>query len=169
MDIINREPEPEASEAFHICDERSANWLLRKLGNIEAEQRRVQAQAEAICKSLDNDAASLRYLYGSQLEAWVRAELQRRGGRSKSLKLLQGTCSFRTVPRSLKITDEQAAKEYAQATAMPQAVEQIERLRTAVYCVLARRALEETGEVLPGIEIVPERESFCTRFGKDAE
>ncbi len=35
----------------------------------------------------------------------------------------------------------------------------------AAYRQAAEKALGETGEPLPGVEVVPERESFTIRFG----
>ncbi len=37
---------------------------------------------------------------------------------------------------------------------------------TGAYLEAARKTLAETGELLPGVEIAPERESFSVRFGK---
>ena len=86
--IDTMEPEVETTEAeqFQIDSDRAAEWLLRKLANIEAEKARVTAQAAAIVKSLDADAERLRFLFGSQLEAYCRAKMGQ--GRGKSVRFL---------------------------------------------------------------------------------
>ncbi len=64
--------------AFHITDESSANWYLRKLANIEVEKQRITAQTEKMIKELETDAAGLKFLYESELQEYVRRELAQR-------------------------------------------------------------------------------------------
>ena len=75
-------------EQFHISDEAAANWLLRKLANIEAEKTRVKAQALEIVAALDADAARLRHLYEGELQAFACERLAANGNRTKTLCLL---------------------------------------------------------------------------------
>lgn len=168
---IDTPAEPTDREEFHITDESSACWLLRQLANIQAEQQRIKAQAEAMIARLQTDHDRLTHLFGNELEAWARTELLRRGGRRKSLHTLQGSLGFRTVPASVRITDERAALDYARARPeqFPRAVYTEERLRTGVYSVLAKRAMQQTGEVMPGVELIPEREAFRIQFRTESE
>jgi phage host-nuclease inhibitor protein Gam len=155
----------EEPEQFTIDTIERANWYLRKLANLEAEKRRVLAQAEQIVTQLDADAESLRYLYQSSLENLVRQELARTGNRRKSLTLLQGTCSFRTVAPSVKIADTQAALLFVKES-LPEMVRTVETLDLIAYKERAESRLRADGELLPGVEVVPERESFSVRFGR---
>jgi phage host-nuclease inhibitor protein Gam len=148
---------------FTIESDRAAEWLLRKLANIEAEKARVQAQAAAIMSQLESDAESLRFLYAVQLEAYCRSKLEAAGGRRKSITFLQGTCAFRTVPPGLRITDFDAALSYA-ASVLPGLIQTVTTLDRAAYRDMAVQRLNETGELLPGVEATPERESFTIRF-----
>src|SRR5947209_5050438 len=108
IDMIEPEVETtEQAEAFTIDSDRAAEWLLRKLANLESEKARVQAQAAAIVKALDSDAERLNYLYGAQLEHYCRAKMEQ--GRGKSVRFLQGTCAFRTVPAGVRVADAGAA------------------------------------------------------------
>ena len=50
---------PAPAEPFMVNDEKSANWYLRKLANIDAEQKRVQTQAAQIVAQLAADADGL--------------------------------------------------------------------------------------------------------------
>jgi hypothetical protein len=154
----------EEADGFHITSDAAANWLLRKLANIEAEQRRVQAQAAQIVKQLESDAARLRYLYEAELEAYVRERLQAEGNRRRSVTFLQGTCAFRIVPGGVRITDPLAALDYA-SRCLPEAVKTQQVLDTARY----RQVVEETGELLPGVEVTPAQEAFRVTFGKREE
>ena len=154
---------------FEINDEGSANWYLRKLRNLENEKATIQAQAAAMVKALDADIHRLEFMYGQQFQTWVRAELDRRGGKGKSLPLFQGTASFRTVPRSLRVLNSREAMEYAKLQGWD-VIKTVESLDADGYKKQATAALGETGEVLPGIEIVEGRESFTIKYAtaKDA-
>ena len=149
---------------FHIDSEGAANWYLRKLANIESEKQRIAAQAAKMLAALDADAQRLTRLYDGELQEYVRQELARQGNRRKSLHFLQGTTAFRTVPASVKVSDERAALAYARVS-LPDAVRSVETLDTAKYREAAETALS-FGEVLPGVETTPQRESFTVKFGK---
>ena len=45
----------------------------------------------------------------------------------------------------------------------------IEKLNATTYREEAARRMQQHGEILPGIERVPEQESFAIRFGKKEE
>ena len=152
---------------FCIDDMEKVEWLLRKLGNIEAEKKRVQAQAAAMVQQLDTDAGNLTRLFGDQLQAFVREELARRGGRRKSLTTLQGTCAFRLVPGGIRLTDPAAAFQHVkeQTGGYSELITLVEKLNLDQYRALAEQALNETGELLPGMEDVPDREAFSVKFG----
>jgi len=155
---------PACAEPFTINDEKSANWYLRKLANIDAEQQRVQTQALQIVAQLQNDADGLKHLYASQLEAYCRARLQETGNRRKSITLLQGTCAFRTVPAGFRLTDTNAALRFAKECGGM--LKTVESLDAEAYRAAADHALEAYGELYPGMENVPERVAFTVRFGK---
>lgn len=148
-------------EDFHITDDASANWYLRKIAALEDEKARVKAQCEAIVKRLDGDAEGLRRLYESELQTYVRQKLADSKSRRKSVHFLQGTAQFRTVPARVVITDPQAALDYARQH-LPDAVKVSESLHTDTY----RAAVEARGELLPGCDQEPERETFTLSFGK---
>ena len=155
---------PATAEPFMVNDEKSANWYLRKLANIDAEQKRVQMQAAQIVAQLATDADGLKHLYAGQLEAYCRARLQEAGSRRKSITMLQGTCSFRTVPAGFRLTDTNAALRFAKECGGM--LKTVESLDAEAYRCAADHALGEYGELYPGMESVPEREAFSVRFGK---
>jgi hypothetical protein len=153
-----------AYTTFHINSDEAANWLLRKLANIEAEKARVKSQAETMLRQLDGDAEGLRFLYESELQEFVRQKLAASGARRKSVAFLQGTCAFRTAPASVKITDPKAALDYAREhLSLFVHTQTVETLDTAAYRIYA------DDRDLPGTERVPERETFSLRFGKSED
>ena len=155
---------PATAEPFMVNDEKSANWYLRKLANLAGEQQRIQTQAAQIVSQLEADADGLKHLYAGQLEAYCRARLQEAGSRRKSITMLQGTCSFRTVPAGVRLTDTTAALRFAKECGGM--LKTVETLDAEAYRIAAARDLESGGELYPGMETTPERESFSVRFGK---
>ncbi len=150
-------------EAFHITDESSALWYLRKLANIEAEARRVKRQAESMIAALNSEAESLKRVYAGELEHWAREELKRKGNRRKTLHTLQGTLRFRHVAARLAIEEDTSATQYA-VESLAECVATKYELNRAAYLEEARKRLEETGELLPGVQFAPERETFTVSF-----
>lgn len=145
-----------------------ANWLVRKLANIDAEKKRVQTQAAAIVAQLEAEDRQLRFLFGEQLECFTRQELARRGGRRKSLVLLQGTCAFRSVPGGFRISDPAAALAYVQQETgeCTTLIDLKPVLKTEEFRALAEKEYRETGNLLPGTEDKPDAEQFSVKFGK---
>ena len=153
-------PEGERQE-FHIDSAERADWLLKKLAAIESERALIRAQAAQMIGQLDADEKGLRDRFEAELREWGRAELLRRGGRRKSLPLFHGTLTYRSVPPSLRVDDV--------AAALNRAVEMgAVKVDAAGYRAAALAALKDSGELFPGVEIVPEREHFGIRFGKDS-
>ena len=109
---------------------------------------------------------------GSSLSSrgWVEQELARRGSRSKTLLLHQGTAAFRAVPASLRVLSSRDALDYARAQGW-ELIKTVESLDAEGYKSRAAVVQSQTGEVLPGLEVIAARESFSVRFGaaKDHE
>lgn len=158
-DALETQTKPE----FHIDSDSAANWLLRKLANLDAEKERIQRQAAEMIADLDRQKNSLEHLYGAELASYCYSKLD---GRSKTVRFLQGTCSFRTVPAGLKLDDLTAALVYAKSAALP-VIETLEKLDTAAYREIAESKLMETGELLPGMTRTVEKLSFNYKFKKD--
>lgn len=156
-----------AQDAFMVTDASSAAWVLRKIAARQAEIALVKAQAAEIVKGLQSGLEGFRGRFEPQLEAWARTELEKAGGKSKTVKTLGGNLAFRTVPAGLEITDTGSAAEVAITLGLvkPAPVD------LAAYKKAAQTALEERGELLPGVELRPARESFSIRFatGKGGE
>lgn len=144
-------------EQFCIEDEKTANWLVRKV--IEARQyaQRVKLWAELEQRRAEREEETLLFLFGRQLQTWVRGHIA--NGRKKSMNLPSGTVGFRKVNASLQVDDEHAVLVWAKANC-PKAVVTVEKLsRTEL-----KAHFEQTGEVPDvGVRLEPERESFSIR------
>ena len=157
----------EQTNEFHITTEAEALWYLRKLANLEAERQRVKKQAESMIAALDTDTESLKRLYQGELEHWARNEMQARGGRKKTLHTLQGTLRFRNVPARLAIQDPQTALLTCFAEQWEECIETKSLLIPSEFLKMAQERLLEDGELVQGVEMVPERESFSVTFAKE--
>lgn len=76
---------------------------------------------------------------------------------------------FRTNPARLVVESEQDAITTARAVA-PQTftTETVEKFDRAAFLAHAQTTLEETGELLPGVSLTEERESFSVKAIKKA-
>jgi phage host-nuclease inhibitor protein Gam len=103
-------------ERFSVHDLSSANWVMKKLAEIDDDLTAVQAmidvelaaiarRGEAILKPLLRSREFFEKAYGPQLRAFAEQDLQ--GKKARSLKLVHGTCGFRKNPDSLVIEDEE--------------------------------------------------------------
>jgi phage host-nuclease inhibitor protein Gam len=157
-------------ERFVLDSEEKVNWLLRKLANIEAEKQRVTAQYQTMMAALESDERSLRFRFENDLRTFTAQKLAEGGNRRKTVHLLQGSLSFRTLPQALKVNDITSAVAFARVTGLP-CLETVteEKFNANIYRQRAQEVLKERGEILPGIEVLPERETFAVKFGKTEE
>ena len=149
---------------FHITDDASANWLLRKLANLEAEKARIQAQAAEMVRQLDADAERLKHLYEGELLDYCRRTLAANGNRRRSCTFLQGSVSFRSVGPSVKVSDPAEALVYAQESGL-HVVKTVVTLDMGAFREQAEAYMQEMGELLPGLETTPEHETHRLTFG----
>jgi len=153
-------------DRFVIDTVEKAEWALSKLGNWDAEEKRIKAQAQAMLNRIATDRDKFLSRFEADLEAFAKAQIEAAGGKRKSVDTLQGTLAFRKVPPQLAVVDREAALAYARQHA-PTAVAEV--LNATEYRESALLALQQNGEVLPGMELKPERESFSIRFKESAE
>lgn len=151
-------------DTWRIRDEDDAQWVVGLMVEADAAIERHQAQAAARLAELKGRRDRLSARFGADLEAWAKEEAARRGRRS--VTLLTGTVAFRKVPGRLSISDAELAQARADETGMEGAFETRRVFLPAVYREAAQFHLEETGELLPGVEIVPERDSMSVGVTK---
>ncbi len=155
-DVENGKPTPKATgERFAIVDEAGADWFLRRLADIEAEKARISANTKKRMEELATDAERLQSLFGDQFKAFCQSEATRR--RRKTVTFPNGSGVFRTQPAKYIMHDGEKAFEHARTAHPDFIIEQTTvRLDTAAYL----KEAERTGEMLPGLDSVPERETF---------
>lgn len=136
-------------ESFVVRDEASANWVVRKIVEARQYRERVKGWAEFEITRSRRDEERLLYLYGGQLEAWAKLEIERRGRRTRSLNLPAGRVGFRKRRPKITIEDPAAVLVWAKA-ACPEAVVIVQRISRAKI----EDHLCATGELPPaGIHI----------------
>jgi phage host-nuclease inhibitor protein Gam len=131
-------------ERFVLDSEEKVNWLLRKLANLEAEKQRVTAQYQTMMAALESDERSLRFRFENDLRAFAAKKLAEGGNRRKTVHLLQGSLSFRTLPQALKVQDVTSAIAFARMTGLP-CLEMLteEKFNANVYRQHSQEVLEE--------------------------
>ena len=167
-EIRNEELEREF-ERFCIDSDEKVEWLLRKITEIDASYERVKANAEALLRAYKRDREWLLRRFGVELEDYCRKKLGE-NPRSKTVRFLHGSVSFRTLPGRLKLTDPGAALEHLRGNneLFERCVKVTETVRVSEYTAIA----EETGELLPGLGHVGPREAVYVcghRLGEEEE
>lgn len=157
-------PTPKDAETFGITDEKSATWLLRKLRAIDEETEAITLATAQRVKELQADRERLMGRFGSELEAWAREESAKRHRKTITLPLAGMAVAFRTNPARLVVESEADAITTARAVA-PQTftIETVEKFDRAAFLVHAKATLETSGELLPGVSLTEERESFSVK------
>lgn len=146
-------------KAFCIEDERTANWLVRKIIAAREYAERVKLWSEQECRRAQREEMTLFFLFGRQAEAWAKGEIEKQKGKRKSIPLPAGVIGFRTVNACLQVDDEQAVLRWA-SEHCPSAVVVVKKLsRTEL-----KGHFEKTGEVPPeGAHVEPRKETFFIR------
>ncbi|HEV2294697.1 MAG TPA: host-nuclease inhibitor Gam family protein [Tepidisphaeraceae bacterium] len=117
----------DVDERFHVRDEDSANWVLRKVTECRAYRERVARWAQAETLRAERQEALLMRRFGGELEAWTREQIGKQHGRAKSLALPAGVLGFRREPTKLLIVDERALVGWCRAH-LPAAIKVTESL-----------------------------------------
>jgi hypothetical protein len=148
--------DPAVPEAFAVRDRASANWVVRKIAEARAYADHVKAWAELELRRAQREEAFFLRRFGTELEAWARAEIE--SSRRKSLKLPAGTVGFRTEPIRLEINDEQKLILWCRRH-LPDAV----RVQTSVLRAAVKEHLVQTGECPDGTQPSGGGERFYIR------
>lgn len=144
---------------FEIVDEKSANWLIRRIMNSRSYATRVKEWAEGELRRAAREEHTLLFLFGRQIENWTKEEIAKMKGKRKSLNLPAGCVGFRAQPTRVVVDDESLVLNWAKKS-LPSAVVVVEKLSKSVL----NEHCEKTGE-LPedGIHVEPAAEKFFIR------
>lgn len=154
MDILVAEL-GERAQRFAVVDEGSAAWVVDKLLSYDERLARLKEQFLAMVRALEADKARFERRFLPELEAWFDGQAKR----GKSLSLLTGTLSKRTVPAAPTVADEAEALAWAQEH-LPAALKTVPATVKLDGAAL-RAHVKETGEVVPGVEWREARETFA--------
>lgn len=146
--------------ASTVISDAKADSLIDALASMDERQRRIKAQAEAMCREIDNERKGLLFVHETDLREWCQSKLK---GKARSVKRLVGTVGFRTVPGRVVVTDPDAALEWCRTYNRDAIREALDPKK-----LLAHDDLDiETGELVKrtgqGCEWVAERTSFYVK------
>jgi phage host-nuclease inhibitor protein Gam len=147
-----------APEAFRVCDEASANWVIRRIVEARKYAERVEAWAATEVRRAEREERFLLERYGRQLEAWARQRLAEGRARGKSVRLPAGTIGFRATPPHLAVTDEPTLLRWCKSY-LPLAI----RVREHVLKGAVQEHVRSTGECPQGAAVVADGERFFVR------
>ena len=143
---------------FSVEDEKSANWLVKKIVAAREYADRVKEWAAQEVRRAEREESTLSFLYLRQLEGWARGEVEKLGGRRKSLALPAGTVGFRFVGPALRVDDEMVVLGWAKHHCPP-AIKVVESLSRAAL----KQHFESTGDLPDGAHVEPASEKFFVR------
>jgi hypothetical protein len=164
---LEEEPLPLWSPHMFTADDIGYKYLRRK-GNIQNEIATVKAAAAEIVAALEAKEARLDRRYKDASEKLAFSLLPRKPDGElleKTLKTLYGSMLFTHCEARTIVSDADAAADYAREKGF-ELFEFVEKFDGQGYVKLALMERVATGELLPGTEIVPERESLSIRFTK---
>jgi phage host-nuclease inhibitor protein Gam len=147
-----------APEAFRVCDEATANWVVRRVMEARKYAERVEAWAATELGRAEREERFLLERYGRQLEAWARQRLAEGRARGKSVRLPAGTIGFRATSPHLSIQDASALLRWCRSH-LPLAI----RTREHVLKSAVQEHVRSTGECPQGAAVVAGGERFFVR------
>jgi hypothetical protein len=146
---------------FHVHDEATANWVVRRVLEARAYGERVRDWAAQEIARSKHEEDRLMYLFGTQLRQWTSGEIAKFRGRRRSLNLPSGQVGFRHSGARLTVIDEPAAVEWA-IQHCPVAIRTIHKIVVNEL----QDHFEKTGEIpAEGTEIIPEHDRFVIQMG----
>lgn len=148
----------EVEESFHVRDEGSANWVLRRVTECRAYRERVARWAQAETLRAERQEAFLMHRFAAELEAWAREQIGKQHGRRRSIALPAGVLGFRQEPTKLLVVDERALVGWCRAH-LPAAIKVTESLLKSEI----QLHIKSTGECPAGAEIAGGAERFYVR------
>jgi hypothetical protein len=163
-----------STDGIGDLDRLAAEKLLKRYHRLSIEEREavqfVDDEIARACETLEALHARRKELlkpierkrswldqFRPLLESWARTALA--GQKARSIKLTYGAVRFRRSPDRLEVVDEDIAVAWAQAMC-PAAVR-----RTVLVSVL-KATIKDTGEAIPGCELVPGEDTFSVEVSE---
>ena len=150
---------PTVPTAFHIHNDTTANWLVRKIVEARAYAKRCEEWCAREKTRAQRDEEFLLFRFGQQLSDHAQKLIIEQGGRRKSVSLPAGMIGFRHEGPKILVEDENLVITWAKQH-KPELVSTVERLSKSAL----NQYVEDTGDVPDvGIRIEPAREKFFIR------
>jgi phage host-nuclease inhibitor protein Gam len=164
QEVVRIEPaEPVTDEGrlwpggFHVDSQQAAEWVIDKMIALEERAERLDAQYKAMKAAIIRDRESLDRRFSSELRAWASENMP---VKSKTLHLLTGSVSFRTVRGGPRIADSREVEAWAREN-LPEAV--IEKIDYKIDAQMIKNHVQAWGEIPPGVEIADDREEMYVK------
>jgi phage host-nuclease inhibitor protein Gam len=148
-------------ERFHIHDEASADWAVDKLVSMDEKLERLERQYKAAKAAIVRDKEALERRFLSEIRAWAEGQLT---GKTKTLHLLSGSISFRSVKGGPRVRDAAEVLAWARES-LPEAI--IETVTHKVDAQTVKDHVKAWGEIPPGVEIVDDRQELYIKPVKE--
>lgn len=172
----------EEKKGYHIKSESEANYFIKKYKDLVEKRNSVNATAKAEIERYTllvnswkekelNELANTESFFLSILEEYARKELEEKGGKKKSINLIEGTLGFRKQQNDLLYDEEQVVefckKHLLEAYSLgiiappkPITYDIDKRALKEVVLKSEDRKLHLNGEVLPDFQVLEKEEKF---------
>lgn len=145
----------EVDERFHVRDEASASWVVRKVNEERAHRARVEKWYEAEMRRSQRREAFLLHRFGAELMDWTQQQLTRQFGKRRSIHLPAGIIGFRVEPTRVVVADEPRLLAWCRQH-LPSAVKVVASVLKSEIAI----HIKETGECPDGAEMAGGGEKF---------
>lgn len=142
-------------EAFHVRDQQSANWVLKKIIAEREYRARCAVWFEAETRRSERREQFLMHRFGMELEEWTRQQIASKYGKRRSVHLPAGMLGFRTAPAKLVIADEPKLLAWCRQR-LPTAVKVVESILKSEVGAYVK----ESGEIPDGAELAGGGDKF---------
>lgn len=155
-----------STQPFVIDDVNRLAWYGRKLTGFAEEVSELTANYQRLLDAIGKRRAAFEKYFGPQAERFVREELERQGGKRKSLDTLGGTFAFRSTKDRLEKLDTDAAVAWAEKH-LPDAIKT--KTTVSVDHATVETHWRNTGEIPDGYDLVFAGESFSHKPAKQSK
>ena len=144
-----------------VVNDDTAAWVAGKLVSYDEEEQRIELQAQRLIEKVRSRRRGFEARFLDELRRYCDERLG--DHRTRTLSLLTGDCCFRKIPGGVRVVDKVLTQAWAD-----------ERLPTAIATKVVKTLIDSeikeharvTGELPPGVEVVPDRETFVVKGGK---
>lgn len=156
----------EVKVEFHIVDDGGANWYLRKKAAFESERAVLNAQMKELFAEIDRNERDLDARYYAEFKDYAEKKILAQG-KPRNYKFFYATASLRDVPEHWTVTDAETAIRTAKLIC-PDALSEFTTVKTVLdkEKLFAKAAEIAKEKPVPGVDLIPQRDSFSIKFPK---